>query len=57
MKFLYEQGNEQMDFERAEDSTEDQSQFIFHSPAGNNGISMINNPHEMKLVRSLGINV
>lgn len=57
MKFLYEQGNEQMDFERAEGSTEGQSRFIFHSPARNNGISMINNPHEMKLVRSLGINV
>ncbi len=57
MKFLYEQGTEQMDLERAEDSTEGQSRFIFHYPAGNNEISMINNPHEMKLVRSLGINV
>jgi hypothetical protein len=57
MKFLYEQGNEQMDLERAEDYTEGQSRFIFHCPAGNNGISMINNPPEMKLVRSPGINV
>ena len=57
MKFLCERCNKLMKFEQVKDPIDGLTHITFSCPKCKNRISMINNPQEIQLVRSMGINI